>query len=273
MSNALLRIVTALVGAAVLLGLTYVGGWYFAVFVLLLCLLAQHEVYGMMAHAGVRPFKAVGLVMGALLAGRALIPMALPLALLLLLGLLAVVPFLSGEKPLERLSGTVFGAVYPAALLAFLADLRLAEGVGIGDLEVFYLTLTVFLLIWATDTLAYYTGKAIGKHKLAPAVSPKKTWEGSIGGAVGAVGVAVALKFTLIDFLAWPHTVVLALICGIISQLGDLAESRFKRAAGVKDSGTILPGHGGVLDRFDAMILAAPLVYLYLVHVARVLVL
>jgi phosphatidate cytidylyltransferase len=183
------------------------------------------------------------------------------------------VPFLPGEKPLERLSGTVFGAVYPAALLAFLTDLRLGEGAGIGDLEAFYLTLTVFLLIWATDTLAYYTGKAIGRHKLAPAVSPKKTWEGSIGGAMGAIAVAVALKFTLIGFLAWPHVVVLALICGIISQLGDLAESRFKRAAGVKDSGTILPGHGGVLDRFDAMILAVPLVFLYLVYVARVLVL
>ncbi|MDX1546847.1 MAG: phosphatidate cytidylyltransferase, partial [Rhodothermales bacterium] len=137
------------------------------------------------------------------------------------------------------------------------------------DDAAFALTLTVFLLIWATDTFAYYVGKNLGRHKLAPLISPKKTWEGAVGGAVGALLVAVVLKLTLLAFLAWPHVVAMALICGIVSQIGDLAESRLKRSVGAKDSGTLLPGHGGLLDRFDALLLAVPLVYLYLAYVAR----
>ncbi len=270
MSNALLRILTAVVGAPLLLGLVYLGGWYFGVLVLVLGLLEQYEVYGLMEQAGVRPWKVAGLLLGVLLALRALVPFALPLALVGLLGVLAWSPFSKGEQPLSSLGGTVLGALYPTALLAFLTDLRLAQGPTVGDNEAFFLTSTVFLLIWATDILAYYTGKALGKHKLAPTISPKKTWEGAIGGALGAVAVAVVLKLTLIAFLAWPHVIALALICGVISQVGDLAESRFKRSVGVKDSGTILPGHGGVLDRFDAMVLAVPLAYLYLAYVARI---
>ncbi|HMB91293.1 MAG TPA: phosphatidate cytidylyltransferase, partial [Rhodothermales bacterium] len=111
---------------------------------------------------------------------------------------------------------------------------------------------------------AYYTGKSIGKTPLAPSISPKKTWEGAIGGGIGAVLAAVVLKLTLLGFLAWPHVIVMALICGVVSQVGDLMESRIKRSVGAKDSGTLLPGHGGMLDRFDAMILAVPLVFLYL---------
>ena len=269
MSNALLRILTAVIGGTLLLGLAYLGGWYFGVLVLLLGLLAQHEVYAMMEQGGGHPWKAAGLALGAVLALRAFVPFAMPLAAVGLLALLVWSTFAKTETPLADLSGTVFGALYPAALLAFLTDLRLAEGPSVGNLEAFYLTLSVLLLIWATDILAYYTGKAIGKHKLAPSISPKKTWEGSIGGAVGALLAAVALKMTLIGFLDWPHVIALALICGVVSQVGDLAESRFKRAAGVKDSGTILPGHGGVLDRFDAALLAAPLAYLYLAYIAR----
>ena len=269
MSNALLRVLTAVVGAPLLLGLLYLGGWYFGVLVLVLGLMAQHEVYGLMEQAAVRPWKVAGLVVGALLALRALVPWTLPLALVGVMGVLAWSPFSKSEQPLASLGGTLLGALYPTALLAFLTDLRLAQGPSVGDQEAFFLTLTVFLLIWATDILAYYSGKALGKHKLAPAISPKKTWEGSIGGALGALGAALALKLTLIDFLAWPHVVALALICGVVSQIGDLAESRFKRSVGAKDSGTLLPGHGGILDRFDAMVLAVPLAYLYLAHVAR----
>ena len=270
MSNALLRILTAVIGAPLLLGLAYLGGWYFGVLVLVLGMLAQYEVYGMMEQGGVRAWKVAGLALGGVLALRAFVPFALPLAVVGFLGLLAWSPFTKVEKPLSSLGATVLGAFYPTALLAFLTDLRLAQGPSVGDLEAFYLTLTVLLLIWATDILAYYTGKAIGKHKLAPAVSPKKTWEGSVGGALGAVLVAVALKLTLISFLDWSHVVALALICGVVSQVGDLAESRFKRSVGVKDSGRMLPGHGGLLDRFDAALLAVPLAYLYLAYVARI---
>lgn len=266
MSNALLRILTAVIGAPLLLGITYLGGWYFGVLVLLLGLMAQMEVYGLMEQTDVRPWKSAGLVLGAVLALRAFIPFALPFALIGFLGLLAWSPFSRTKTPLFSLAGTLFGVIYPTALLAFLTDLRLSSGPSVGNLEAFYLTLSVFLLIWATDILAYYSGKTFGKHKLAPTISPKKTWEGAIGGATGAILVAVVLKLYLLPFLAWQHVLVMALICGGISQIGDLAESRFKRSVGAKDSSTILPGHGGVLDRFDAMILAVPLVYLYLAY-------
>ncbi len=268
MSNALLRIFTALVGVPLLLGLAYLGGWPFGLLVLAICLLAQYELYAMMQRAGVQPFKTAGLLIGALAAARTLAPPAMPLALAAALGVLAYSPFSRTEKPIERLGGTFLGVLYPTALLAFLTDLRLARGPDVGDAEAFYLTLAVFLLIWATDITAYYVGKSLGRHPLAPAISPKKTWEGAVGGAVGAVLAAVALKLTLLAFLAWPHVGVLALLCGVVSQVGDLAESRLKRSVGVKDSGALLPGHGGLLDRFDAMILAVPLVYLYLRYVA-----
>ncbi|MDX1741775.1 MAG: CDP-archaeol synthase, partial [Rhodothermales bacterium] len=140
----------------------------------------------------------------------------------------------------------------------------------LGSGEAFWLTITVFALVWASDTTAYYVGKAIGRHPLAPSISPKKTWEGSIGGAIGSVVVALILwKMDLVS-LRWFDFVVLGLICGSLAQLGDLAESRLKRVAGVKDSGTILPGHGGLLDRLDAMIVAVPLAYMYLAFVAGV---
>ncbi|MFQ5571959.1 MAG: phosphatidate cytidylyltransferase, partial [Rhodothermales bacterium] len=230
MSNALLRILTAVIGAPLLLGLAYLGGWYFGLLVLVVSLTAQAEMYGLMEKASIQPLKIAGLVIGAMLALRGLVPYATPLALAGLVGVLAWSPFSKADNPLTSLGGTVLGVFYPTALLSFLTDLRLGTGLETGDLEAFYLTLTLFLLVWATDTLAYYSGKAMGKHPLAPTVSPKKTWEGSIGGAIGAVLVAVLLKFTLLSFLAWPHVVALALICGIVIQVGDLVESRFKRA-------------------------------------------
>lgn len=270
MSNAVLRILTALVGAPLLLGLAYLGGWYFGVLVLGVALLAQAEVYGLMEQAGMQPWKAAGWLVGGLVALRSLVPGAVPVALVVLLGMLVWSPFSKGERPLLDLGGTVLGVVYPVVLFSFLTDLRLARGPSVGDLEAFYLTLTAFLLIWVTDTFAYYTGKSIGRRKLAPLISPKKTWEGAIGGALGAVVLAAVLKLTVLAFLAWPHVIALAVIGGVVGQIGDLAESRFKRSVGAKDSGTLLPGHGGLLDRFDAMILTVPCIYLYLVFVARV---
>lgn len=272
MSNQTLRILTALVGVPLVVAVTFAGGWPFVLLVLAASLVAQHEFYGLLEAGGQRPLRVFGLGLGALLVLRVIVPEAWPLALVAVLGLLAAVPFLRDEASTPAsLAGTVFGAVYPSALLAFLADLRLARGPEVGDVEAFWLALATLLLIWATDTFAYFVGRAFGRHPLAPKVSPKKTWEGAVGGVLGALGVAVVLKYTALAFLAWPHVLVLAFCCGVVSQLGDLAESRLKRAVGVKDSGTLLPGHGGLLDRFDAMILAAPCVYLYLYYVAGVI--
>jgi phosphatidate cytidylyltransferase len=124
------------------------------------------------------------------------------------------------------------------------------------------------LLVWATDVFAYYVGKVIGSRPLAPSISPNKTWEGTLGGLCAAVAVAMILKLTVLGMVAWPHVVALALIGGGVSQVGDLMESQLKRSTGADDASSILPGHGGVLDRFDAMVVAAPLIYLYLHVVA-----
>lgn len=211
-----------------------------------------------------------GLLLGALVCLRHAaewIPAALLAGAILLL---ALIPFRLEERPIESVGVTLLGVVYPAALSATLIDVRNATGYGISDAEAFYLTLTVLVLIWSTDTFAYFVGRSLGKRPLAPAISPKKTWEGAIGGALGTVVLAIILKLTLIDFLPWAHVLAIAFICGAVSQVGDLAESWIKRSVGAKDSGNLLPGHGGVLDRIDALILAVPLVYLYLLTVGVV---
>ena len=118
---------------------------------------------------------------------------------------------------------------------------------------------------WLSDTFAFFCGKAFGRHKLYPSVSPKKTWEGAIGGIAGSVSGAIAIRFLL-----WPEADLAGLIGfaiagGALGQTGDLVESVFKRSCGVKDSGTLLPGHGGLLDRIDAFLFVAPLAWLWFV--------
>jgi phosphatidate cytidylyltransferase len=117
-------------------------------------------------------------------------------------------------------------------------------------------------LIWAGDTLAYFTGRAVGQHPMAPQISPKKTWEGAAGNVVGSL-LAAGIFSRWLD-VGLTHLLAIALLANVAGQLGDLVESAYKRGAGVKDSGTLLPGHGGMLDRVDALIFAAPVVWVYL---------
>lgn len=127
------------------------------------------------------------------------------------------------------------------------------------------LLLFALAIIWASDTVAYFVGRSIGKHPLAPHISPKKTWEGSIGGLIGSLLVAYAFRYWL--YIPLPHLLAMATFGNIAGQMGDLLESACKRSAGVKDSGSLLPGHGGILDRIDALILCIPVIWYYLVLV------
>jgi len=127
------------------------------------------------------------------------------------------------------------------------------------------LLLFALVIIWASDTVAYFAGRAIGKHPLAPHISPKKTWEGSLAGMLGSLLVAYAFHYWLT--IPLPHLLAMAALGNIAGQMGDLLESACKRSAGVKDSGGLLPGHGGVLDRIDALILCIPVIWYYLVLV------
>jgi phosphatidate cytidylyltransferase len=164
-----------------------------------------------------------------------------------------------------RFAATVTGIVYAGFLTTFLAKLKLVAppldsrfGAG-GDA-----VLIALIIAWLADTGGYFAGRFLGKAKLYEAVSPKKTWAGAWGGLAGSVLGVALLKILSAHWLSWADVVLLAIPGGVLGQCGDLAESLIKRAVGVKDSGALLPGHGGILDRIDAVLFIAPYVYAYL---------
>ena len=264
-SDGTLRVLTALVGLPLVIGAVWMGGWVLAGLITLVCVIAQREFYLLAKAAGTNPKSVWGLAAGACVALHALWPEGPLVALLLGVVYFCTTPFRNDRShPLLDVAATFAGVVYPTAMLSTVVTLRVfLERVLPGD-EPFWTTLTVFLLIFATDTVAYYAGRAFGRHPLAPRVSPKKTWEGAIGGVLGAGAAAAALKMTVLPSVPWGAVAALAAVAAFVSPLGDLAESRLKRSVGVKDSGNILPGHGGLHDRFDALTVAAPLAYVVL---------
>lgn len=162
--------------------------------------------------------------------------------------------------PLEALprsvSGVALSWLYCGVLLASVVGLRLRFGVA--------WVILAFVVTWANDTFAYFAGHALGRHKMAPRISPKKTWEGFAGGAVGSIVGALVTRLVFPE-LGAALSVGMAVLLGaggaVLGPLGDLSESALKRAAGVKDSGKIIPGHGGLLDRIDALLFVSPWVY------------
>ncbi len=130
-----------------------------------------------------------------------------------------------------------------------------------------YTVISIFAVIWICDSAAYHAGTAFGRHKLYPRVSPNKTWEGAVFGFIFALGSAIAAKYLVLGYLSLSNAVIIGAIVGVFGQLGDLVESLIKRDAGVKDSSALIPGHGGVFDRFDSLLFVAPIVYLYLDYI------
>ena len=159
-----------------------------------------------------------------------------------------------------RYAATVTGIIYAGFLVTYLAKLKVIDPHQGGDT-----VLLVLVVAWLADTGGYFAGRFLGNAKLYEAVSPKKTWAGAWGGIAGSVIGVAALKLITARYLSWIDVALIAVPGGILGQLGDLTESLIKRSVGVKDSGALLPGHGGLLDRIDAVLFIAPYVYGYLV--------
>lgn len=271
------RILTAAVLIPVVLFLVFLGPkwhWVFTLGVTAVAALAGWEFLGLTQHAGANPPKfAVMAVLGILFATNSEWPdRTMAVFCLLSLALLVYCTFM---RPVEQVmvdaTASVFCLVYIGLTLLSLPALHDQPN---GP------SLVTFLLcaVWAGDTVALYVGRAFGKRKLAPTLSPNKTWEGAIGSMAGSlmaagalIGLSMLLQRRDLGTLSFPddtwYWLVLAVVVNVAAQLGDLSESALKRSVGVKDSGTLLPGHGGILDRIDALLLAAPaLWYAQVIH-------
>jgi phosphatidate cytidylyltransferase len=245
--------------AALVVGTLLAGKLAFFVLAFVVVLIAQAEFYAVLKAAGLHPVAVVGLICGAVVLlgayqhgepGLAL-GLVLPVPLLLLWGL--TVPT---ERARSTLSSTYLGIVYGPVLVGF-AVLLLTGPDGL------VLTATVVGMSAIHDAGAYLVGRKIGRHRLAPRTSPGKTWEGFAAGTVVAVGLSAAVLPFIHPFNVW-LAVRLALVLSVTSPLGDLVESLLKRDLGVKDMGSLVPGHGGFFDRIDAIIFNAPVAYFVL---------
>jgi phosphatidate cytidylyltransferase len=270
------RVLVALVAIPVGMVLIVAGGWALALLLGGIAVAAALEFYRLVGQKDVQALRVIGGLIAALfvLLG-AIDPSAGPegagYTLLLVLAIMATATVaiwargVAGQ-PLLSFSTTLTGAIYTGGLLSFALFLRHLPG-NSGSWHGTALLLTPVLLTWASDTAAYFVGRKWGTRKLIPSVSPGKTVQGATGAVVGTVLVAIAYSYLLASFPTYRLEVWQAALLGVLvsvaAQTGDLAESLFKRDAGVKDSGTLLPGHGGALDRFDSLFFTLPLGYYF----------
>jgi phosphatidate cytidylyltransferase len=256
LSNAVSRLVIAIALLPVVLGVVYLGGWWVFGVAVVAALISLHE-YWLLARplAPLAPAGYVGVVLalvGAELGGIGwmLGGVLTTFALAFLLKAISE----ARQAATIAISGTVMGALWIGGGLAFLILLRaIPED---GRLVAF----TVLIAVWAGDSLAYFGGRLLGRHKMAPATSPGKTWEGFVFGTAATIFVAF-IAFYKQHFLTIGQSIVLGVVIALAAPLGDLFESLLKRDMDVKDTGTLLGGHGGMLDRIDALLFAAPAAY------------
>lgn len=269
-SNLAIRFLTAVIAGPMILALIYFGQpWYFALFVALATMVGALELFAM-THAEDKASQVICAlltvgVVGVLWqwGGSARVLMALILLLPFASMLLVLLRLGEMRTAALRVAAGAFGPLYLGGGLATLALLR-RDGGADGPSFVLF----TFMLSWFSDTGAYFAGRFLGKHKLYEAVSPKKTIEGLVGGLAAAIlGGAVAGHFLYLRSLPLLDGLVLAVVAGALGQAGDLGESLLKRSVGVKDSGGIVPGHGGILDRVDALLVTGTLTYLYVIWV------
>lgn len=265
------RATTALVFAAVLLGCVYYSYWSFLFFFTVVGFIGLYEFYKLSEKMGAKPIKIIGYF----------ILLLTSIIFLLLSESFISIPWDRNYLNFFLLTITI---IFP---ILFIVELFRKEGVflniGYVIISLIYVVLPIILLlliagknnkayqtvlgmiffIWINDTGAYLVGSFLGKHKLYEKISPGKTWEGTIGGVILCIALAYVV-YLIFPQLAYMHWLVISIIVAVFGTLGDLVESMLKRMAGVKDSGNLMPGHGGILDRFDSLFFATPFVFCYL---------
>lgn len=272
------RIISGIIGFIFLTAVVWCGQFVLGIAIFVISLIAMYEFYRSVENAGFKPVKGIGYLscLPILLMGfdgqiriiekyidpfKSINYFSMGLFLVILV-LFAFIIFLNKRYNIIDISITAFGALYVSFLFSFIVLTRNLEGG-------FFFMWLIFIGAWATDTFAYFSGVLFGKRKLLPSVSPKKTVEGSIGGILGCISITVLYGVFLVnnnyvsgmylkDFIA------IGIMNAIISQIGDLAASSIKRHVNVKDYGNLIPGHGGILDRFDSILFIAPVVYFYI---------
>ena len=248
-------LVTLFVLPPVLLAL-WGGVYWWSLVIFSVATLGGLEYYALMSQGGYRPHRVAGMIWLLLLIGANWQPQILPLSLVITLGFLAtfILVLFQTEQPILNWAVTGIGALYIGVMLGQAVALRMAPH----GLAWVFLSLAVTML---NDTFAYFVGVAVGKHKIWPRLSPKKSWEGTIGGwiAAGVTGYVV-VSATAIPLAPWIGLIV-GLAGGVLALFGDLTISMLKRQVGAKDSGTIMPGHGGMLDRLDSLLFVIPFIH------------
>ena len=275
MSELTRRIIFAVIAAPASVGVVYLGDWALAIVLSVLAALAAWEFFRMARETGALPIEPAGIALAALLpiavhAQRlGVYSLSLTAIVAMILVLFASTIWLRGPtgRPMSSVSITTLGVIY-AGLFSYIYAVRYhnyAVGAAAGTALVF---LPIFLT-WSTDVGAYAFGRLFGRKKLIPAVSPGKTVEGAVGG----LGLTIVICLLYVRFILMPYAqlgltiqgaVLFAIVVSVAAQIGDLAESLVKREAGVKDSSGILPGHGGILDRFDSLLFVMPIAFLLL---------
>ncbi len=270
-----IRVIVGVVFVPCIVFLCWISGTSLFVFVTLVVLFGLREYHWISAAKDVEPNWYIGIPAAFLLCLDAWLEAGshapLILTALVLLTAAAEVFRNSPRSPWHNVAATAFGVLYIGLLgshLILLGTWPIDDPAVVkwGD-RIMAPVLLAFAIPWSYDAFAYFTGRLVGRRKLLSRVSAGKTIEGTVGGLIGAVIFMFALRFTLFPFLTPMHCVILGGVGGIVAQVGDLAESLVKRDAGLKDSSSLIPGHGGVLDRFDSVFFAAPFVYYYLAYV------
>jgi phosphatidate cytidylyltransferase len=249
------RLLVAVVGIPIGLAAVILGGYFILGLAVILTVLGLHEYYRLL-----RPYRpnllvgylaGLGVVVGSHFLGQRGILVGL--AALVVLSFFWALGGRLGEHMVARMAVTTFGVLWVACGFAYVLLVRgFQHGLG--------LTILLLACTMVNDTFAYFVGRAVGRHRMAPRISPKKTVEGALGGLVGSLVAALLVKIYS-PWLTWQSALVMGLVIGVVGQWGDLFESAVKRDFRVKDSGRLLPGHGGILDRFDAVLFAGFVTY------------